>query len=95
MDLIITYVDISQKIFQLIDKEDLLKYRLVSKTWKTVIDDPIFWLRKLECIDEPITARNEWLVLLQKSQEFDKYEESLKLCIMRKYINMKFESKPI
>ena len=92
MDLIITYVDISQKIFQLIDKEDLLKYRLVSKIWKTVIDDPIFWLRKLECIDEPITARNEWLVLLQKSKEFEKYEESLKLCIIRKYINMKFET---
>ena len=34
----------------------------------------------------------KWLVLLQKSKEFDKYEESLKLCIIRKYINMKFET---
>ena len=86
MNLIITYRDISQKIFEnLIDEEDFLKCRLVSKSWKSVIDDPIFWLRNLKRIDQPLTAHNEWLFLIRKSIEFGKYETSLTLCIMRKY----------
>ena len=89
MDLIITFRDISQKIFEnLIVNEDLLHCRLVCKSWKSVIDDPIFWLRKLKNINQPLTAHQEWLVLIQKSKELGKYEYSLTLCIMRKYFNL-------
>ena len=39
---------ISEDIFNLLDTKNLLKCRLVNKSWKKILDQPIFWLKKLE-----------------------------------------------
>ena len=37
-----------EKMFGYLDKKSLDNCRLVSKSWKTVSDDPLFWLKKIE-----------------------------------------------
>ena len=37
-----------EKMFGYLDKKNLDNCRLVSKSWKTVLDDPLFWLKKIE-----------------------------------------------
>ena len=37
-----------EKMFGYLDKKNLDNCRLVSKSWKTVLDRPLFWLKKIE-----------------------------------------------
>ena len=37
-----------EKMFGYLDKKSLDNCRLVSKSWKTVLDHPPFWLKKIE-----------------------------------------------
>ena len=39
---------ISEDIFKLLDKKNLMKSRLVNNSWKRILDRPIFWLKKLK-----------------------------------------------
>ena len=39
---------ISEDIFKLLDKKDLLDCRLVTSSWKMILDQPKFWLEKLK-----------------------------------------------
>ena len=39
---------ISEDIFKLLDKKNLMKSRLVNNSWKQILDSPIFWLKKLK-----------------------------------------------
>ena len=38
---------ISEKIFKFLDQNSLMDCRMVNKSWKQVLDQPIFWLKKL------------------------------------------------
>ena len=38
---------IAENIFQYLDQHSLLKYRLVNSSWKRILDQPIFWLKKV------------------------------------------------
>ena len=38
---------VTEQIFQLLDKETLLKCRKVNRTWKNYLENPSFWFQKL------------------------------------------------
>ena len=38
---------ISEDIFKILDKESLLDCRMVNKSWREVLDQPKFWLKKM------------------------------------------------
>ena len=38
---------ISEKVFKFLDQQSLMDCRMVNKSWKQVLDQPIFWLKKL------------------------------------------------
>ena len=44
---------ISESIFEFLDKINLLNCRLVCKSWKKLLNNPNFWLKKLETEDVP------------------------------------------
>ena len=37
---------IAEDIFSLLEKKNLLEYRTVDKSWKQILDQPRFWLKK-------------------------------------------------
>ena len=39
---------ISEDIFKLLDNKSLMNCRSTNSSWKNVLDQPIFWLQKLE-----------------------------------------------
>ena len=39
---------IAEDIFKLLDKESLMNCRVTNSSWKNVLEQPIFWLQKLE-----------------------------------------------
>ena len=38
--------NVAQNIFLFLDRETLLNCRLVSQSWKTILDNPSFWMKK-------------------------------------------------
>ena len=44
---------IGEKVFSFLSAEDLLKCRLVCESWKIIVENPVFWLHKLENIGQP------------------------------------------
>ena len=42
---------ISEDIFKLLDKNNLSNCRLVTSSWKMILDQPKFWLEKLKSDD--------------------------------------------
>ena len=51
---------VTEQIFQILDKETLLKCRKVNRTWKNYLENPSFWFRKLGWmkIDIPNVAKS-------------------------------------
>ena len=37
-----------EKIFSLLDKKSILICRIVNSSWKNVIDNPTFWIKKCD-----------------------------------------------
>ena len=79
---------IGEKVFNLLGDEDLLICRLVSKTWKSALDEPMFWLKKLQSIGHSEQAQNQWLDLIQKCLQTNKPKQILTLSIMLKYYSI-------
>ena len=42
------YLHISEKIFLHLNKKSILACRLVNSSWKNIIDNPIFWVKKCD-----------------------------------------------
>ena len=76
---------IGEKVFQLLEDEDLLNCRLVGKTWKLVLDEPMFWLEKLKSIGLSQEAHARWLDLIQKSNLIKKPKQILTLSLIIKF----------
>ena len=58
---------ISEDIFKLLDEESLMDCRLVNNSWKEIVDQPMFNLKKLklEYRDIPPSVHKSWKGLAQ------------------------------
>ena len=83
---------IGEKIFHLLDDEELLDCRLVCQTWTSVLEEPVFWLEKLKFIGHSESAHNQWLDLIQESTKLGKPKKILTLSIMLKYYTVPIRS---
>ena len=45
---------ISEDILQLVDIDSLMNCRLVNSSWKEILDQPIFWLKKMYLVNSII-----------------------------------------
>ena len=75
---------IGAKVFQNLSIEDSLSCRLVCPSWRSILDDPIFWLKKLKTKgfkNFPI-----WLEIIQKSNQFNINQENVASCLRNLFI---------
>ena len=53
---------ISEDIFKLMDKSSLMNCRLVNSSWKNILDQPTFWLKKFNSDEE---VQRSWKILAE------------------------------
>ena len=89
---------IGQKIFQALPfNEDLQNCRLVCQSWKTLLEDPMFWLKKLYPKSHPIVdASKDWFDLIIKAQDYGVTKDKFGISLMTKFfminrMNSQFE----
>ena len=89
---------IGHKIFQALPfNEDLQNCRLVCQSWKTLLEDPMFWLKKLYPKSHPIVdACKDWLHLIVKAQNYGVTKDKFAISLMTKFfmisqMNSQFE----
>ena len=82
------FVHISQKIFGHLDDKSQLNCRLVCKSWKTQMDQPYFWIKKLDQKGQSKVLRDQWTDLLQRLEKKKFFEQELRRCLMKWYGDM-------
>ena len=67
---------ISGDIFKLLDKYQLMDCRLVNKSWKEIVDQPMLNLKKMksEDTDIPEDVHKSWKLLAQKLNDEEDHE---------------------
>ena len=62
---------IGENIFNCLTAQDLLNCRLTSKSWKNILDNPMFWLRKINSVGlhHPREIHNKWLDLIKFAKQ--------------------------
>ena len=73
------FSNIGAKVFQNLPTEDILKCRLICHSWKSILDDPIFWLKKLKT--KGFKNFQIWLKIIQKSSQFNVNQENVTPCL--------------
>ena len=74
---------ISSKIFGLLDHKDQLTVRSVCQSWKAHIDEPYFWIKKLDRKGQSKDLRNKWIDLAQRIEKGSTIETHLLHCLKR------------
>ena len=52
---------ISEDIFKLLDKKSLMDCRLVNSSWKNILDQPFFWIKKLNEMEAQYQENIEYM----------------------------------
>ena len=78
---------IGEKIFNYLTTQDLLNCRLTSKSWKHILDNPIFWLKKLNTFGEyhTVEIHNKWLTLIKLAKQNEVPISKITYCLIIKY----------
>ena len=77
---------ISEDIFKLLDKKSLLECRMVNSSWKEVLDQPIFWLKKMKLENIPQDIQTGWNSLAQElDEDDDELNEEFVLTLIKSY----------
>ena len=60
---------ISEDIFKLLDKKSLMDCRLVNSSWKNVLEQPMFWLKKMNLEKASMNFQRSWKKLAQQLED--------------------------
>ena len=78
--------NISEDIFKLLDKKTLTDCRLVNSSWKKILDQPIFWLKKINSENIPEDVERNWKMLaLKLNQANDDIAKKFVLILIKIY----------
>ena len=86
---------IGEHIFNYLPIHDLLNCRLAGKSWKRILDNPIFWLKKLNSGGQhhPLEIHNKWLILIQFANENEVPMSKITYCLIIKYCKFVIHSR--
>ena len=76
------FAHITQKIIGHLDHNSQLKCRLVCKSWKTQMDQPYFWIQKLDQKGQSKEIHDEWVNLLPRIEKGSYLEQEFRQCLM-------------
>ena len=79
---------ISEDIFKLLDTKTLVSCRSVNSSWKNVLNQPMFWLKKLNSQDMPLDVQRSWKTLVEELDD-DQVANELVLIMTKVYSNGK------
>ena len=79
---------IGEKIFKFHQGKDIINFRLVCKSWKQILDNPMYWLKKLNGIGQTKKAFNETLVLIRKASRSGIQTTKIGYCLLIKFIKI-------
>ena len=89
---------ISEDIFKLLDKKTLMNCRKVNKTWKNIIEGPIFLQKRLDMIsnvleeNDDADERSKWKNLLKEfeleNSEIPEEDEDFDLVLWNQHLDM-------
>ena len=76
---------IGQRIFNHVPKDQLLKCRAVCKSWYEVLDNPHFWLKKLNFAGQPQEIDQKWLTVIEITRKAGFSLSQITLYLIIKY----------
>ena len=85
---------IGEHIFNYLPTQDILNCRLTSKSWKNILDNPIFWLKKLNSeVQHPREIQNKWLTLIRFANQNEVPLSKIAYCLIIKYCKFVIHSR--
>ena len=79
---------IGEKIFKVHEGMDILNFRLVCKSWQEILDNPMYWLKKLKKIGQSKKAHSDTLVLIRKASKAGIPLTKIGYCLLIKYVKI-------
>ena len=79
---------IGEKIFKFHNGKDILNFRLVCISWKKILENPMYWLKKLNILGQPKKFYNDSLVLLRKASRAKIPPTKIGYCLLIKYMKI-------
>ena len=76
------FLNISRKILLLSDHNTVLSCRLVSQSFREKVDDPYFWIVKLDNVGQSKELHDAWIGLLQRIENGSPLENEVSRCMM-------------
>ena len=76
---------IPEGILSCLDYESKLALRQVCQAWKTYVNDPHFWIKKLQLNGQSADLHNSWTDLVGKISKGSSLEEKVIGCLMKWY----------
>ena len=76
---------INQNILFCLDHKSQMAYRQVCQSWKQEMDQPIFWIKKLNLKSHPKELGNIWIDLVGRIQKGSDLEKEVTECLMKWY----------
>ena len=87
---------INQNILFCLDHKSQMAFRQVCHSWKKEVDQPIFWIKKLNLKSHPKELGNMWIDLLGRFQKGSDLEKEVTECLMKWYgEHQSFSNKPL
>ena len=78
--------NIREKIFNFLPTEDILNCRLVNQAWKEILDNPTFWLNKLNANGQPKSVSEAWLSMIEIAKDWGFPKATLSYMLMVKFV---------
>ena len=79
------FSDINQTILSYLDHQSQMAFRQVCQSWKEEVDQPLFWIKKLNLKSYPKGLGNMWIDLVGRIQKGSDLEKDVTECLMKWY----------
>ena len=80
------FQNIREKIFNFLPTEDILNCRLVNQAWKGILDNPTFWLNKLNANGQPKSVSEAWLSMIEIAKDWGFPKATVSYMLMVKFV---------
>ena len=76
---------INQNILFSMDHKSQMAFRQVCQSWKEQVDQPLFWIKKLNLKNHAKELGNAWIELVGRIQKGSDLEKEVIECLMKWY----------
>ena len=74
---------INQNILFCLDHKSQMAFRQVCQSWREQVDQPSFWIKKLNLKSHPEEIGNVWIDLVRRIQKGSDLEKEVTECLMK------------